>query len=100
MAARGKTHSNRTVRHSVALPAEIASEVRRIAQEHHLTMSRALLTLVERGVRADAEAKARLESAYIRFTNAPAEAADKSEAGRELICAIFGDDAVAEDPVL
>jgi hypothetical protein len=62
-------------------------------------MSRALVTLAERGVRAEAEAKAQLRASFSRFLEEK-DPARKSEAGRELICAIFGKDALAEDPVL
>jgi hypothetical protein len=61
-------------------------------------MSRALVALAERGVRAEAEAKEQLEASFRRFIkeNDPAL---KNEAGRDLIRAIFGKDAIAEDPV-
>ena len=62
-------------------------------------MSRALPTLVERGVRADLEARRRLEAAYRGFTLEP-DSEVKTEAGNELIRAIFGDEAIATDPVL
>ncbi|HEY6342086.1 MAG TPA: hypothetical protein VIY49_11385 [Bryobacteraceae bacterium] len=62
-------------------------------------MSRALVTLAERGVRAEAEAKAQLRASFSRFLeeNDPTR---KAEAGGDLIRAIFGKDALAEDPVL
>jgi hypothetical protein len=45
-------------RQSVTIPAIASvSEVRRTAKEQHVTMSRALIALAERGVRAEAEAK-------------------------------------------
>ena len=61
-------------------------------------MSRALVVLAERGVRAEAEAKQQLNAAYKRFLEEqPSES--KNEAGRELIRTIFGKDAIAEDSV-
>lgn len=89
----------RPVRQSVTIPAPLASEVRRVAKERHLTMSRALVALAERGVRAEADAKEQLKTTYRRFIdeNDPAR---KNEAGRDLIRVIFGKDSVAEDPVL
>lgn len=61
-------------------------------------MSRALVALAERGVRAEAEAKERLKLTYDRFL-AESDVARKNEAGKDLIRAIFGTDAFAEDPV-
>lgn len=59
-------------------------------------MSRALVTLAERGVRAEAEARENLKAAYRRFIN-EREPTQKDEAGKDLIRAIFGADAIAED---
>ena len=60
-------------------------------------MSRALVTLAERGVEAEAAARARLTAAYKEFM------ADgdpvKSEVREDLIRAIFGKAAIAEDPL-
>ena len=61
-------------------------------------MSRALVTLAERGVEAEAAAKAKLTAAYEQFMG-EADPARKSEAGEDLIRAIFGRGAIAEDPV-
>jgi len=61
MAATTKPHSKRhkatAIRQSVSIPAPLAIEVRRVARERHLTVSRALVTLAERGVRAEQEAR-------------------------------------------
>ena len=65
-----------------------------MAKEHHVTMSRALVALVERGVKAEADAKANLKASYRRFI-AENEPAQKNQAGRELIRAIFGKDSIA-----
>ncbi len=80
------------------MPASLAAHVRRVAKERHLTISRALVSLAERGVRAEAEAKQQLKVAYRNFVS-EAEPERKNEAGRELIRAIFGKDSVAEDSV-
>jgi len=61
-------------------------------------MSRALVVLTERGVRAEAEAKQQLKAAYRNFVE-EAEPERKKEAGRDLIRAVFGIDSVAEDSV-
>ena len=73
--------------------------MQRVAKERHLTMSRALVVLAERGVRAEAEAKRQLKAAYRNFVD-EAEPERKNEAGRDLIRAIFGKDSIAEDSVL
>jgi len=62
-------------------------------------MSRALVTLAERGVRAEQDAKENLKSAYRRFLKEK-EPSRKDEAGRDMIRAIFGKDSIAEDPIL
>jgi hypothetical protein len=76
----------------------LATEVKRLAKARHVTMSRALVELAEKGVQAEAEAKDRLKASFNRFLKEK-EPARKNEAGRELIRSIFGDDAMAEDSV-
>jgi hypothetical protein len=61
-------------------------------------MSRALVALAERGVRAEAEAKEQLKISLERFLE-EADPIRKQEAGQNLIRTIFGKDAIAEDPV-
>lgn len=99
MAARGKSASSRSVRQTVTMPAMLAADVRRVGKERHVTMSRALVDLAERGVHAEAEAKRQLKSAYCTFID-EAEPERKNEAGRDLICAIFGKDSIAEHSIL
>jgi hypothetical protein len=89
----------RALRQSVTIPAPLAAEVRRVAKERHLTISRALVTLAERGARAEKDAKENLKTVYRRFLKEQ-EPSKKEEAGRDLIRAIFGKDAIAEDPIL
>jgi hypothetical protein len=91
--------SPRSVRQSVTISATLVAEVRRTAEAQHVTMSRALVALAERGVRAEAEAKEQLKDSYNRFL-AENDPARKNEAGEDLIRAIFGKGAIAEDPVL
>ena len=62
-------------------------------------MSRALVALAERGVEAEAEARATLSATYRRFMS-ESDPERKDEAGKDLIRAVFGKDAVAEDPLL
>lgn len=99
MATRRKGASPKSVRQSVTIPATLVSEVRRVAKERHVTMSRALVALAERGVEAEAEARKGLEASYNRFL-AESDPGLKSEAGKDLIRTIFGKDAIADDPVL
>jgi hypothetical protein len=93
-----KAVSAKSVRQSVTIPATLVPEVRRAAKEQHVTISRALVTLAERGVRAEAEAKEQLKSSLNRFL-AENDLARKNEAGKDLIRAIFGKDAIAEDSI-
>ena len=101
MAVQTKSPSRRTgsTRQSVSLPAPLAAEVRRVAKERHLTMSRALVTLAERGVRAERDARANLNRAYRSFLK-ERDPAKKGDAGKDLIRAIFGTGAIAEDQIL
>jgi hypothetical protein len=87
------------VRQSVTIPAPLVAEVRRVAKERKLTMSRALVSLAERGIQADMEAKKKLKAAYRRFVNERKPGA-KDQAGKDLVRAIFGTDAIAEDTLL
>ncbi len=86
------------VRQSVTIPAPLVAEVRRVARERKLTMSRALVSLAERGIQADLEAKKNLKAAYERFMNEQ-KPGPKEEAGKDLIRAIFGTDAIATDTI-
>jgi len=87
------------VRQSVTIPAGLAIEVERVARRKRLTMSRALVMLAQRGVDAEAAARESLNAAYRRFMS-ERDPGRKDEAGKDLIRAIFGKDAVAEDSIL
>ena len=87
-----------SVRQSVTIPAQLARELRRVAKERNVTMSRALVTLAEQGVEAEAAARAKLTATYEKFM-AESDPARKSEVGEDLIRAIFGRAAIAEDPL-
>lgn len=80
-------------------PGTVAAEVRRVAKERRLTISRALVTLAERGVQAEQDAKESLKTAYSRFLKEKVPL-KKEQAGRDMIRAIFGKDSIAEDPIL
>jgi hypothetical protein len=69
-----------------------------VAKERHLTISRAVVALAERGVRAEREAQDNLKASYRRFMKEQ-DPTSKEEAGRDLIRAIFGTEAIAEDQI-
>ena len=103
MAAVNKPSSRKrrsgSMRQSVSIPAPLAAEVRRVAKERHLTLSRTLVTLAERGVQAEQEAKDTLKAAYRRFLKKQ-EPEEKEQSGKDLIRAIFGKAGIAEDTLL
>ena len=90
--------STRSVRQSVTIPAALATEVHRVAKERQVTISRALVALAERGVRAEAEAREQLKASYRRFIDEK-EPSLKNEAGLDLIRSIFGTESIADDSV-
>lgn len=98
MATVRKGNKPKSIRQSVTIPATLVGAVRRTAKEQHLTMSRALVALAERGVRAEEEAKQQLKDSYKRFLT-ESDPERKNEAGKDLIRAIFGANAIAEDSV-
>src|SRR5258708_10436320 len=95
MATKNKASAAKTVRQSVTIPAALAADVRRVAKERHVTMSRALVDLAARGVRAEAEAKQQLKAAYRNFVQ-EAEPERKNQARRPLVRAIFRKNSIAE----
>jgi len=62
-------------------------------------MSRALVVLAQRGVEAETAARDNLKATYDRFMS-EADPERKGKAGKDLVRAIFGQDALAEDPIL
>jgi hypothetical protein len=94
-----KKQKPRSIRQSVTIPAPLAVQVRRVAKERRLTVTRALIELAERGVRAESEVKKDLKSSYDRFMSEP-DPTRKNERGKDLVRTIFGPNAIAEDPVL
>lgn len=87
-----------SVRQSVTIPAKLAVEVRRVAKERHLTTSRALVELAQRGIEAETQAREALSASYHRFMS-EADPQRKEGAGKELIQAIFGMEAIAKDSI-
>jgi len=94
-----RTPTASSVRQSVTIPARLAIEVKRVARKKHLTMSRALVMLAERGVEAEAAARDHLNATYRQFMSED-DPERKGEAGKDLIRAIFGEDSIAEDSIL
>jgi len=88
-----------SVRQSVTIPAQLAVEVERLARKRHLTKSRALVVLAQGGVEAEVAARDSLKATYRRFMS-EADRERKGEAGKDLIRAVFGTDAIAEDSIL
>ncbi len=86
------------VRRSITLPAALALEVERVARAKHLTLSGALAALAQRGLEAEAATSEALDASYVRFMST-ADHETKVAAGKDLIRAVFGKDAIAEDSV-
>jgi hypothetical protein len=97
--SKARTRTAVSVRQSVTIPAQLAIEVERVARKKHLTMSRALVELAQRGVEAEAAARDNLNATYRRFMS-EADPERKGEAGKDLIRAIFGKDSIAEGSIL
>ncbi len=57
-----------------------------------------MVVLAEKGVEAEAATRENLDNAYHRFLS-EGDAEGKVEAGKNLIRAVFGKTAIAEDPV-
>jgi hypothetical protein len=98
-ASRPRARAASSVRQSVTIPAQLAVEVERVARRQNLTLSRALVMLAQIGVEAEATARANLNATYRRFI-VESDPERKNEAGKALIRAVFGKDAIAEDPLL
>src|ERR1019366_9311552 len=94
-----RTRTAPSVRQSVTIPAQLAIEVGRVARKKHLTMSRALVVLAQRGLEAEAAARDSLNATYRRFMSED-DPERKGEARKDLIRAIFGKDAIADDSIL
>jgi hypothetical protein len=53
-----------SIRQSVTIPADLAVEVERVTRKKHLTKSRALVVLAQRGLEAEAAARESLNATY------------------------------------
>jgi hypothetical protein len=99
MPSKAGTRTAASVRQSVTIPAQQVVEVEPVAKKEHLTMSRALVVLAQRGVEAEAASRKNLNATYRRFMS-ETDPERKGEAGKDLIRAIFGKDPVTEDSTL
>jgi hypothetical protein len=95
---KARTRAASSARQSVTIPGPLATEIRRVAKQRHLTVSRALVVLAEKSIEAEAAARKGLDMAYKRFV-AETDSDRKNDAGKDLIRAIFGRDATAEDSI-
>jgi len=81
---------NKTVRQSVSLPANIATQVRSLAKTRKLSSNRMLVELIENGI----EAEKRKQQEFFKLAERFRNATDPEEAkrlGDELGRMVFGD---------
>jgi len=78
---------------------EVGCRDRARSQEETPEFKSALVVLAERGLEAEAEERASLNATYRRFMS-ESDPERKGDAGKDLIRAVFGKDAIAEDPLL
>lgn len=82
----------------VDVPLALREEAQRIAKEENWTLSKAIVFLAERGVEAQRSAELELKRSYERLMDEK-DTAQKPEARKDLIKAIFGPDSIATDQV-
>lgn len=82
--------TNKTVRQSVSLPANVAAKVRSLAKTRKLSSNRMLVELIENGIEAEKRKQQEFFNLAERFRNAthPEEA---KRLGDELGRMVFGD---------
>ena len=81
---------NKTVRQSLSLPANIATQVRNLAKTRKLSSNRMLVELIENGI----EAEERKQQEFFKLAERFRNATDPEEANRlgdELGRMVFGD---------
>lgn len=78
---------------TVEIPAAIAEEANRIANQQHWTLHHAILYLVNRGIKAQRETDISVTKAYDALMGASPE--EQDEAGKALIRSVFGPASVA-----
>lgn len=81
--------TNKTVRQSVSLPANVAAQVRRLAKTRRLSANRMLVELIENGI----EAEKRRQEEFFDLAERFRDTADPDEAkrlGNQLGKMVFG----------
>lgn len=81
--------ANKTVRQSVSLPANVASQVRNLAKTRRLSSNRMLLELIENGIEAEKRKQKEFFELAERFRNA-ADPEEAKRLGDELGRMVFG----------
>ncbi len=80
---------NKTVRQSVSLPANVASQVRNLAKTRRLSSNRMLVELIENGIEAEKRKQKEFFELAERFRNA-ADPEEAKRLGDELGRLVFG----------
>ena len=81
---------NKTVRQSVSLPANIATQVRNLAKTRKLSCNRMLVELIENGIEAEKRKQQQFFKLAERFRNA-SDPEEAKRLGDELGRMVFGD---------
>jgi hypothetical protein len=81
--------ANKTVRQSVSLPANVASQVRNLAKIRRLSSNRMLVELIENGIEAEKRKQKEFFELAERFRNA-ADPEEAKRLGDELGRLVFG----------
>jgi hypothetical protein len=81
--------ANKTVRQSVSLPANVASQVRNLAKARRLSSNRMLVELIENGIEAEKRKQKEFFELAERFRNA-ADPEEANRLGDELGHLVFG----------
>ena len=81
--------ANRAVRQSVTLPANVATQVRRLAKARRLSASRMLLELIENGIEAEKRRQQEFFHLAERFRNAT-DMAEVERLGEQMGRMVFG----------
>jgi hypothetical protein len=81
--------ANKTVRQSVSLPANVASQVRNLAKTRRLSSNRMLVELIENGIEAEKRKQKEFFELAERFRNA-ADPEEAKRLGDQLGRMVFG----------
>ncbi|MGA8027737.1 MAG: hypothetical protein WB992_11370 [Bryobacteraceae bacterium] len=80
----------------VTLPPQLWADAQRIAGEHNWSIDEAIVFLAKVGAASQRKAEANLQARYREFMD-ETDPEKQSQAGDEMIRAIFGPDSVAQD---